>query len=331
LRGVTEKRRQSDHDRSPLAGVAARQLGYVTRAQLLALGLTASAIRHLIANGLLIPVHSGVYAVSYVNATPVARACAAVLACGDKALLSHGSAASLWGFYKYWDQPFEVTVPSLRKRPGIKVHRSRTLTGPDFDCQLGIPVTSPARTALDIAPRLNDKRLTRVVNDGRHARLLHLVDLADVVNRNPKHQPQNGLGGSSTRRRRPRARPSKTTSSRSPSATGLPAPVTNTYLFGYEIDVLYSAERVIVELDGYEFHSDRTTFGRDRKRDAVMLAADYQTVRITGEQMENDGEHEALLLMAILNNRRRTLTLLSNIGVRVPPTGARTTPERPAS
>jgi very-short-patch-repair endonuclease len=111
----------------------------------------------------------------------------------------------------------------------------------------------------------------------------------------------------------------------------LPEPVTNTILFGYEIDVLYPAERVIIEVDGYEFHSDRDSFGRDRKRDAVMLAHDYQTVRITAEHMEDDPEHEAQLLMAILDNRRRTLTVLSNTTARVPATGARTTPERPAS
>ena len=87
--------------------------------------------------------------------------------------LSHGSGGTLWGYNKYWDMPFEVTVAaSHRRRPGITVHRSRTLTEADIDCQLDVPVTSPARTLLDITPRLTDKRLRRAINDSRHARYL---------------------------------------------------------------------------------------------------------------------------------------------------------------
>src|SRR6185437_6672141 len=92
-----------------IAVLAGRQHGYVTRAQLLALGLTPKSIRWRVQTGRLIPVYAGVYAVGYVRRTPVARACAAVLACGEGAALSHGSAASLWGFDKHWNPPFEVT------------------------------------------------------------------------------------------------------------------------------------------------------------------------------------------------------------------------------
>src|SRR5689334_18038029 len=106
-----------------VVAVAANQHGYITRAQLLGIGMRRRAIQSWVATGSLIPVHAGVYAVGYVIRTPVARAMAAVLACGDKALLSHGSAAALWGFHKYWDEPFEVTVPTKRVRPGIKSHR----------------------------------------------------------------------------------------------------------------------------------------------------------------------------------------------------------------
>ncbi|MBV9416665.1 MAG: type IV toxin-antitoxin system AbiEi family antitoxin domain-containing protein, partial [Solirubrobacterales bacterium] len=143
-----------------IAALAAPQHGYVTRAQLLSLGLGRRAIQSRVARGWLIPVYAGVYAVSYVNRSPAGRAMAAVLACGENAVLSHGSAASLWGFYKYWDEPFEVTAPTVRQRPGIKVHRSIKLLRPDLDRELGIPLTSPARTVLDVAPRLADNRLT---------------------------------------------------------------------------------------------------------------------------------------------------------------------------
>jgi hypothetical protein len=221
LKGVAKKCRPSDQNSARTSVLAGRQWGYVTRAQLLVLGLTAAAVKHLVVSGRLIRVHAGVYAVGHVNTTPVARAFAAVLACGDGALLSHGSAATLWGFNKYWDEPFEVTVwRSHRRRPGIKVHRSRVLTDSDRDCQLGVPVTSPARTALDIAPRLTDKRLIRVVNDGRHARLIHLDDLGDALARNPKHPGAKRLRHFLDTEAGPTGRSSRTSSLRSASATG---------------------------------------------------------------------------------------------------------------
>jgi very-short-patch-repair endonuclease len=86
---------------------------------------------------------------------------------------------------------------------------------------------------------------------------------------------------------------------------GLPKPVTNTYLLGFEIDVLYPRERLIVEIDSARFHLDRDSFEDDRKRDVVMLAAGFATVRITDERMKHDAEQEARRLLAILAARRR--------------------------
>jgi hypothetical protein len=198
--------------------------------------------------------------------------------------------------------PFEVTVRALRKRNGIKVHRSRALTRRDITRQHGIPVTSPARTVLDIAPRLTGKRLSRFVNDALRTPYLHVPDLADVLNRNPAHP--------GTRRIRahvhsPTNSPLDDDFAEFARRYGLPAPVTNTYLLGYEIDVLYPRERVIVEVDGYQFHSDRGSFERDRKRDAVMLAEGIVTVRITEERMKQEPEQEARRMLAILEARRR--------------------------
>ncbi|MGN6170509.1 MAG: DUF559 domain-containing protein [Solirubrobacteraceae bacterium] len=114
---------------------------------------------------------------------------------------------------------------------------------------------------------------------------------------------------------------------------GLPQPVTNTHLLGYEIDVLYPRERVIVEIDSALFHLDRDSFERDRKRDVVTLEAGYVTVRITDERMKHEAEEEAHRLLAILAARRNreTLTVLSNSVERVPVTGVRRPRRRPAS
>lgn len=289
-----------------IALVAGPQWGYITRAQLFALGLSASDIKYRVAIGRLIPVHAGVYAVGYLNRTPIARACAAVLACGGRAALSHGSGATLWQFYKYWDEPFEVTVAGAgRRREGIKIHRSRVLLRRDVTIQLGVRVTSPARTALDIAPRLTDERLGRVINDGLRGPYLHRDDLADVVRRNPTHPGAKRLRRFVDDDGAPTNSPLEDDFVEFARRYGLPEPVTNTYLFGYEIDVLYPAERVIVEVDGHRFHSDRDSFERDRERDVVMLAADYVTVRITKNRMKHAAVREASRLNTILQARRR--------------------------
>jgi hypothetical protein len=287
-----------------IAVVAGRQYGYVTRSQLLALGLGPGAIKHRIETGGLIRAHAGVYAVGHARKTPLARAAAAVLACGDGALLSHGSAATLWGFNKYWDLPFEVTVTSPRSRNGIKVHRSRALSRRDIDRQHGIRVTSPARTVLDITPRLSDKRVTRVVNNGRHARVLHLDDLVDVLNRNPNHPGTKRLRGfleTTTGITRSDLEDRFVAFARS---YGLPEPATNVPLLGYIVDVLYPDERVIVEVDSFEFHRLKSEFEGDRDRDATMLAAGYLTVRVTDERMNQTPVREARRLNSILQSRR---------------------------
>jgi hypothetical protein len=290
-----------------IALVVGRQHGYITRAQLLALGLSRRAIQDRIQTARLIRVHAGVYAVGYVNRMPVARACAAVLACGERAALSHGSAATLWGFNKYWDEPFEVTVAgSQRRRAGIRIHRSRVLLRRDVTMQLGIRVTSPARTALDVAPGLTDRRLPRVVNDGLRGPHLHLDDLADVLRRNPTHPGTQRLlhfVGDHV----PTNSPLEDDFVAFAKRYGLPVPVTNIYLFGYEIDVFYPRERVIIEVDSHGYHSDRHSFERDRERDVVMLAADILTVRITDERMKGAPRREVERLFKILERRRRAV------------------------
>jgi hypothetical protein len=285
-----------------IAAFAAKQFGYITRAQLLAIGLGSRAIDYRIATGRLIPVYRGVYAVGSVNITPLGRATAAVLACGDQAALSHGSGTSLWGFYKYSDMPLEVIAPTVHTHKGIKVHRSRTLARGDITRQLGVRVTTPERTALDIAPRLNDKRLKRVVNDARHAGYLHLDALADVLARNPTHPGTKRLNPFVETRTNPTRSPLEDDFAVFCRRYGLPTPVTNTYLFGREIDAWFPVERVIVELDGRQFHED--TFESDRDRDADMLAAGIVTVRITDKRMNQNPEREAGRLNKILRGRR---------------------------
>lgn len=285
-----------------IARLAGRQRGYVTRGQLLHLGLGAGAIKYRVIKGSLIAVHTGVYAVGHEPAGLVDRAYAAVLACGPGAILSHGSAASLWGIYPRWWTPFEVNVSTGKRRPGIRMHRA-IFTRDDVHRYLGIRVTSPARTIFDIAPRLTDKALARAVNDLRIARRLKLDHLAELVTRLPRH------GGAS--RIRPLIEvPQGPTRSELEDIFAafavrfdLPPFLINVRVAGYEVDVLFPEQRVIVELDGYEFHRTRRSFENDRERDAAMLAASFVTVRITWERLTQTPEKEAERLKAILAAR----------------------------
>jgi very-short-patch-repair endonuclease len=284
--------------------LAGRQYGHVTRAQLLGLGLGRGAIDHRIEAGKLIVVHPGVYAVGHQQTTAVALAAAAVLACGPDAVLSHESAAALWGMRDRWPRRPEVTAPRNRRRPGICAHRSRTLSAKDIRRHRGIRVTSPARTVLEIASRLSAPALARTVNDGRLGRHLRVADLAELLERLPQHPGT------------PRVLPLIRTAT-GPTRSqfedafvafderfGLPFPRMNARVAGYEVDALFEAERLIVELDGFEYHRDRRSFERDRERDAATLAAGYGTVRLTWERFTGSPDREAARLHAILRARR---------------------------
>ena len=111
-----------------------RQNGFATRQQLLALGVTAKAVDGRVRSGRYVAVYNGVYSAGVPREDPVGRATAAVLACGPDAVLSHGSAASLWGVLPRWTFPLEVATKGKRTRPGILTHRCPSLT----------PGTSPA-------------------------------------------------------------------------------------------------------------------------------------------------------------------------------------------
>jgi hypothetical protein len=287
-----------------IAALAARQRGHVARWQLLDLGLTSNGISYRLRIGRLHVVYPGVYAVGHRRRAPIDLAAAAVLACGPSAVLSDFSAAALWGFGKRWPEQPEVSVQRDRRPRGIRAHLRPDLPHEDRTRQLGIPVTSPARTVLDCARRLDGPRLARFVNDALLSLFLHRGELIDVVARHPKH-----LGSG-------RVRPflehkgSPTKSQLEDDFVSfcerhdLPCPETNVRVNEREVDAFFREERVIVELDSYEFHSDRTTFERDRDKDADAAAKGLVTVRVTDERMKEVPCKEAARLRAILNSRR---------------------------
>jgi very-short-patch-repair endonuclease len=283
-----------------IAALANRQRGYVARCQLLRLGLGADAIDYRLRIGRLIRAYAGVYAVGHLPTLPQDRA----MACGDGAVLSHSTAACVWGIFRRWETPFEVTAPSNHRRRGIRVHRA-ALDRRDITTHLGLPVTSAARTVFDVSPRLQDKSLRRTVNDLRRAKHLRLQELAGLAERLPRAPAARRItqvidvpaGG-------PTRSDLEDRFIAFAARFGLPDFETNVWVAGREADVWFAKERVIVELDGHDFHSDRESFEADRDSDATALALGIATVRITDPRIKVAPEREADRLLKILRSRR---------------------------
>jgi hypothetical protein len=284
-----------------IAAVAAKQWGNITRRQLHELGLDDNAIAYRVRIGRLYRVFRGVYSVGHPPTTPHQRASAAVLACGPGAALSHSSAMTLWGYWRQWDKPLEVTVVGDRRTTGIRVHRSTTLRRQDVTVQLGIRVTTPARTLIDMSPRLKDRALKRAVNNALNSMWLSEDQLAETLARHPTAPGSKriaaliGVTGTPTRSGWEDEFPKFC------ADHGLPAPIMGEPLHGYILDALFPVEKVIVELDGWEFHKSKIAFEDDRERDAEMLAHGYVTVRMTWERIHGRPRREARRLQNILD------------------------------
>jgi very-short-patch-repair endonuclease len=269
-----------------IATTAGWQHGHVTRRQIVALGVSTTSVDRWLTAGRLVRVHAGVYAVGYRRVEPVAVAMAAVLACGDGAVLSHDSAAALYGWRRWPPMP-EVTSRSPARRPGICGHRTRSLPSSDCTRQLGVPVTAAARTINDLKPRLTRRQFTRMVNDARRERRISAEAVVCLL----------GYTTGPTRSEFEAA------FLRFCRRFGLPAPQTLVIVEGYEVDALFERHRVVVELDGWQYHDDRAAFAADRERDATLLAAGYLTVRITWDRLRDTPAREAARLRDILNQR----------------------------
>jgi very-short-patch-repair endonuclease len=282
-----------------IAAVARCQHGNVTHSQLIELGLSLDAIKYRLKVGRLHRVFHRVYAVGHPPTSMVQRAAAAVLACGPEAALSHGSAATLWGIWKRYTIPFEVIAPSDHRITGIKSHRI-VVDPRDLTTQLGIHVTTPARTLADIAPRLTDKQLSRAVNGLLLSPFLGPNTFTEFVQHNA------GLPGIA--RLRPFVARAHTPSRSEledafhvfAARYQLPDYDINTDVVGHEADVVFRDHKLIVELDGYEFHNDRQSFEQDRERDADVLdRAGRVTLRLTWDRMHEQPGKEAARIKRI--------------------------------
>ena len=173
--------------------VVRRQHGVISRRQLLEFGLTSKAIKHRLRIGKLRSVARGVYAVGRPELTREGHWMAAILSCGDGAVLSHSSAAALWEIGEEWERGIEVSIPRTAhlRRSELVLHRRKRLYAPDRAVHHRVPVTSPAMTIVDLACRLCEEDIVRMVNDADKRRLVRVPALRRFAEVHPR---QDGVG-----------------------------------------------------------------------------------------------------------------------------------------
>lgn len=290
-----------------IAQIAAHQHGVVSREQLLEAGIGRSAIDHRIGNGRLHRVHRGVYLVGHPRPAPHALDLAAVLACGDGAVRSHESAGAAWSLVPAPDGVVDIAVVghARRRRPGIRLHRTVALARRDVRILAGVPTTAPARTLLDMAETVSPRRFERAFDEAIVRRLVREAELEALLDRSRGRRGAALLRHTIDRRHGP-------TLTRSEAEerflelvrrAGLPAPRVNARVGVHEVDFLWTTERLIVETDGYAFHSSRTAFERDRLRDAELQAASFRVVRVTWRQLIEEPEAVLVRLAQALVTR----------------------------
>jgi very-short-patch-repair endonuclease len=265
-----------------IAAIADRQYGVVGRSQLLAAGVTRDEIDKRVQRGLLRKMHRGVYALGHRALKPEAYWLAAVLACGEGAALSHATAAELWGIRPSASSFVDVVVPTRTgraKREGIRLH---TTKHPETTTHRGIPVTTPARTLLDLATMLPKPALERAVEEAEKQRL----DCTGI------ERYAGRPGATKLFAELDRDHPNTRSEFERAFLTfcedhGLPKPSTNSIVEGMQVDFHWASLDVVVEADSFGHHGTRQAFERDRQRDAILAAAGHRTGRYTVRQLRD--------------------------------------------
>lgn len=290
-----------------LARLAGRQYGVVARQQLLARGVDSAAIDRRIRRGLLIRLHRGVYAVGHDRLTGDGRRMGAVLAAGPRAVLSHRDAANLHGIGRFGGTRIEVTAPGdARGDERLRVFPRRALAHDEVTTVGRIPVTTVARTLVDLGDLLDHERLLRVLAEAERAKLL---DLAHV---------ERALARSATRPGPTYAR--VTAALAEHSARGaqltreelelllrrlirthrLPPAELNANVDGDEVDACWPSARLIVEADGWTFHRGRAAFQADRAKSNRLTLRGWTVLRFTHDDVARRPERVAAAIASAL-------------------------------
>ncbi len=284
--------------------VADRQQGVVARWQLLDAGLSADVIDGALAAGRLRPLFRGVYAVGHAVVSQDGWCQAALLACGDKAVLGHRTASMKWGLRHDDLFPLSVIVPGDRGRKHDRIKTRRTkLDRSDWVVFDDLRVTTPARTIVDMAAELNPREMRRLVERAQDGKRFDPTRIEAVLDRNPRRpgcrpllrliallQPdQDGAKSYLERLFLTLIR-----------QAGLPRPEVNQHIEGRERDFVWRDQRLVIEVDGYAFHSSKQAIARDKKRDRELTAALWRPARFTYEEVAFEPEETAAELKELL-------------------------------
>lgn len=310
-----KNRRAGRESRVRVAQLATIQGGAISLGQLRAAGVSTRNASHQASDGRLHRIHRGVYTVGHRSITRHTHLRAALLACGEGAVLSHGTAAAFHHLFDEWPHFVDITVPveAGRKVDGIRCRRCRYPEPEEIEVRNGIAVTTLARTLVDLAGILRLPDLRKVVGRAAIRRKLDLQAI-DIAIYNAKGR--RGLKKLELALVPYRTKDGKVPDVRSDFETlvlpqlldmELPRPSTNTpiHIDGerFLVDFLWEKERVIVETDGRETHETPTAFQDDRRRDQFLAAAGYRVLRVTWSQIHGDTEGVLKRISSALNSK----------------------------
>ena len=262
--------------------IASKQHGVVTRQQLIDAGLSEAGIGRRVENGRLYRLHRGVYAVGHFGPPIEGRWMAAALACGESAVLSHRSAACLWGLLDPKGGPVDVSIPGTSgrsKRTGIQIHRCQSLAPSLLTRKRNIPVTKPARTIADLERVVSSAEYRRAIREGEVLGLEIGPGVAPDGTRSELEYRFLLL----CRRHR------------------LPPPEVNVRIGGLLVDFAWPRYRLIVETDGYRFHRGRAAFENDRDRDLRLREIGFDVMHLDYRQVVDRPEQVANVLRKALS------------------------------
>lgn len=296
-----------------VAWVASRQYGVIAGDQLYACGLSRSAIAHRLRTGRLHRLHPRVFAVGRADVPPEGLVLAGVLAAGPSAVASHWSAALLLDVLPAGTtpgtglDPVDVTRTDgahARSPGGLRCHETRLFEPRDLRWRGPVPVTSGARTALDLAATAGSRTAERVLAEALRARRTSETEVRSLVSRARGH---HGVG---VLARLIDAGPAFDRSVAERlllellRRAGLPEPKTNARLAGWEVDALWPALSVVVEFDSWTFHGDVLAFRKDRRKSADLQARGYAVVPVTWSDLHDAPEVVVANVSAVLATAR---------------------------
>jgi predicted transcriptional regulator of viral defense system len=271
-------------DAEGIAELATSQRGVISRKQLLIAGVSKSSIARWLATSRIHRIHPGVYALGHASLSLHGRLIAALLYGGDQAVLSHTTAGWAWKLIDVEPTRIHLTVPGRRSSlPGVRIHRSRRI-----DCAecRGLPVTSVARTLVDLAAVLSIRELRRALAEADYRRLLLVEEVKAMF--------RSGREGSHALRRALKEHLPELARTLSVleerflelcQRAGVPLPEVNAKVGGIRVDALWRKERLVVELDGAAAHGGWAQTSRDRERELALRGMAFRVVRYTWTQI----------------------------------------------